>query len=315
MGLQFSDIVTSTFRDHAPKVRDNMATSNALWGTLAKQGKIKKFQGGTEMVRPVRASAPGTAAAFAGTDTFTLTQAQFLDMAKFDLKRYYAIVSWSGTEGDQNQGKAKILDLLEEKIMAAEQELKNKIAGDFYSDGTANRIDGLGTMLNATPAVGTYGGLDRSLAGNAYWRHKLYDFSVATVTPSAATFATSLSNLMTQCNVVGKMPDLVILDSVYWNYLDAGVIGKQQFQTAGDTAQVGYEHIKFKNATVVLENMAAIGANVGYVLDTSGMEIRVAKDFEPHELGVVAQEVENQAIIWSGNLTNTSIRTCGRIQD
>lgn len=313
MAHQFTDTIVSTLREHAPKVRDQFATANALYGTLKKQGKVKKHKGGYEIGRPVRTGAPGAAAAFAGSDTFALTQAAFLDMAKFDLKRYYSIVSWSGTESDTNKGEAQILDLLEEKIDAAEQELVNRIAADFYSDGTANRIDGLGTMLSATPAVGSYGGIDR--VAETYWRHKLYDFSVATVTPSAATFATSLSSLVTQCNVVGKMPDLIILDSVYWNYLDAGVIGKQQFQTAGDSAQVGYEHIKFKNATVVLENMSAIGSNIGYVLDTSGMEIRVAKEFEPFELGVVAQEVENTAIIWSGNLINTSLRTCGRIQD
>lgn len=313
MAFQFSQIVVATLQERSSKTRDNIATSNALYGALKKQGKVKKFTGGNEITKPVRTAVSGAAGAFTGTDTFTLTQAQILDMARFDLKQYYNIVSWTGLEDDQNQGKAQILDLLAEKMSAAEQELVNKISADFYSDGSAKRIDGLATMLSATPAVGTYGGIDR--ATNAAWQHKLYDFSVATVVSSATTFATSLSNLMTQCNVAGKMPDLVILDSVYWNMLDAGVIGKQQFQTAGDTAQVGYENIKFKNSTVVLENMSAIGANTGYVLDTSGMEIRVAREFEPRELGVVAQDMDNTAIIWSGNLINTSLRTCGRIQE
>jgi hypothetical protein len=49
----FTEMVTTTFRNHPNEVSDNVSKHNALYRRLSTGGKIKKLSGGYEIVRPL----------------------------------------------------------------------------------------------------------------------------------------------------------------------------------------------------------------------------------------------------------------------
>ncbi len=49
----FTEMVTTTLRNHPTEVADNVSKNNALYRRLKMGGKIKKLSGGYEIVRPL----------------------------------------------------------------------------------------------------------------------------------------------------------------------------------------------------------------------------------------------------------------------
>ncbi len=49
----FTEMVTTTLRNHPDEVADNVSQHNALYRRLKVNGKIRKLDGGYEIVRPL----------------------------------------------------------------------------------------------------------------------------------------------------------------------------------------------------------------------------------------------------------------------
>lgn len=49
----FTEMVTTTYRNHAKDLTDNISGNNALFRLLKEKGKIQEESGGTEIVKPL----------------------------------------------------------------------------------------------------------------------------------------------------------------------------------------------------------------------------------------------------------------------
>ena len=49
----FTEMVTTTLREHPSEIADNVSGNNALYRYMKKKGKIKKVSGGYEIIRPL----------------------------------------------------------------------------------------------------------------------------------------------------------------------------------------------------------------------------------------------------------------------
>ena len=49
----FTELVTTTLRNHPNEISDNVSTHNALYRRLKEKGQIKTISGGYEIVRPL----------------------------------------------------------------------------------------------------------------------------------------------------------------------------------------------------------------------------------------------------------------------
>ena len=56
----FTEMVTTTLRNHPTEVSDNVSKHNALYRYLQKGGRIKKLSGGYQIVRPLDSAENGT---------------------------------------------------------------------------------------------------------------------------------------------------------------------------------------------------------------------------------------------------------------
>ena len=70
----FTEIVTTTFRNHAKEIADNFSNHNALYRRLAAKGKTRSESGGYSIVQPLEYAANGTYQRYSGFDVLNVAQ-------------------------------------------------------------------------------------------------------------------------------------------------------------------------------------------------------------------------------------------------
>lgn len=323
-----SDIIATTIQARSKEAADNFTNNNPLLYVMNKRGNVKPVSGGNVILEEIAYNDSSTtnAASYSGYDTLDITPNSPISAASFDMKQYAAAVSISGLEMLQNSGKEQMIDLLETRIDIAQGELENKIETDLFGDGSGNggkAITGLSAAIAASPATGTYGGINR--ANFSFWRNTSYD---ATTDGGAA--ATS-SNILSYMNTVstglvrGKdRPDLIVADANYYNLYLSSLQAIQRI-TSEDMAAAGFTSLQYfgsgGKADVILGD--GIGgqqtANTMYFINTKHTKFRPHRyrNFVP--IGGDRQATNQDAVVkligWAGNVTSCAPRLNGILKD
>lgn len=317
-----SDIVATTIQSRTRQIADNVTKNNALLAKLNQRGNIKTFSGGNVILEELSFAENGNAGFYSGYDLLPVAAQDVISAAEFNIKQLACPVVMSGLEMLQNSGKEAFIDLLESRINVAEATMANKLAESVYSDGTGSsgkEVTGLDAAVPADPTTGTYGAIDR--ASYSFWRSKLYDFSVAAVTPSSSTIQAALNTLWSSLVRGSDRPDMVVLDNTYWSYFTASLQAQQRF-TDPSTGNLGFPTLKFMDADVVLDG--GIGgycpASTGFMLNTKYIKMRPHRDrnmvsLSPNRRYAINQDAEVQILAWAGNLTSNGAQFQGRIQN
>ena len=301
-----SEIVSTTLRNRSGKLADNVSKGNPLLMKLKEKGAWKAASGRT-IVQELDYAENSTFMYYSGSETLNIGASDVITAAEFDWKQAAVAVQASGLEIDvQNTGKEAVLDLLESRIKNAERTMKNNITTGLYSDGTGSggkQIGGVQLLVADDPTTGTVGGINRALHG--FWRNKIVDASVESITPSATTIQ-SLFNLMYLRTTRGAdHTDLIMADSVYYQFYLASL---QSIQRIADSkmADAGFPTVKYLGADVVYEDSAGMPASHAYFLNTDYMHFRYAPKrlFKPLErVNSINQDAMVQLITFAGNLT------------
>src|SRR3990172_8902069 len=80
----FTEMVTTTLRNHPTEVADNVSKNNALYNRLKTRGKLRLLSGGYEIVRPLDYAENSTYQRYSGFDTLNVSASDVLSAAKFD---------------------------------------------------------------------------------------------------------------------------------------------------------------------------------------------------------------------------------------
>lgn len=305
-----SEIVTTTLRNRTGQLADNVTKNNALLMKLQKRGNIKKVSGGRTIVQELEYAENATYKRYSGYETLNIAPSDVFTAAEFDYKQAAVAVSISGLEQLQNSGSEAIIDLLESRIKNAEKTMMNNIAGDIYSDGTADggkQIGGLQLLVSKTPTSGTVGGIDR--ATWSFWRNR------ATVSGTAAdaTNIQSRMNSMALSLVRGTdRTDLIVADVNYYNFYLSSLQAIQRI-TDPELGGAGFTNIVYNghggSAPVVLDG--GVGgfcpANTMYFLNTDYIHFRPHSDRNMVPIGddryAVNQDAMVKLIGFAGNMT------------
>lgn len=307
-----TEIVTTTLRSRTGKLADNVSKNNALLARLQAKGKRKMVNGGRTIVQEMEYAENGTYKRYSGYEALNIAPSDVFTSAEYNYAQAAVAVSISGLEMIQNSGEAAIIDLLSSRIGNAERTIKNNIALDIYSDGTADggrQIGGLQLLVSTTPSTGTVGGIDRSTTVGSFFRNKA--FSSVTNGGAAATSAniqSYMNRLYLQIVRGADKPDLIVADNNYWRlYLES--LQAIQRISGTDEATAGFNSLKYMDADVVLDGGFGGGApsNIMYMLNTDFIYFRPAagRNFEP--LGDERMSVNQDAMVkligFAGNLT------------
>jgi hypothetical protein len=154
----------------------------------------------------------------------------------------------------QNAGPEQIVDLLAEKMKVLEASLSNQIGTSIYADGTGSggkEVGGLKLLVSDAPTTGTVGQINR--ANYSFWQNKLYDFSVESVTPSATTILAAFNQLYLRCQAqMGKLPDMIAADSVYFSYFETATQTIQRI-SSDKIGAMGFDNLKYKSSDVFFD--------------------------------------------------------------
>lgn len=244
-------LLTTTLDNYKKQVVDNIENFHPLLIKMKANGNVIKESGGASFQEKITYASNNTVQWQDEYDTFNTTPQDVITTAEFDQKLISGTITMTSKEMKQNAGKERIVNLMETKIKNLEASLKNQIGTSIYSDGTGSgskEIGGLQLLIADDPTTGTVGGINR--ATYSFWRNKLYDFSVESVTPSATTIQGAMNVLYRRCQAqAGEQVDLISADDAYFGYYENSL---QTISRISDSklGNLGFDAIKFKGADV-----------------------------------------------------------------
>lgn len=148
--------------------------TGGIYTYFAAKGKIKMEDGGPEIENPLITGSNPNVTTATYYDTVPVDETNELDTVLYNMTRMVGTLIMSEQESDENQGDAKIVDILEAKIMALEHAVKKFQRTKAATLNTGSDPNGLPNLLPADPTTGSIGGLN--LANEPMFRPSSYDF-------------------------------------------------------------------------------------------------------------------------------------------
>jgi hypothetical protein len=247
----FDALLSTTLANYRDQLTDNIFTARPLTYFLQDKGRIRMLNGGTKIVEPLIYGESSTVKSYSGYDSISLTAQTGITAAEYDWKQYAASIAISGIEEAKNNGEQEIINLLEAKIMQAEESMREGFNRMFYADGSGNSGKDWNGLGNLVEASGTVGGINRATAGNEYWRS--YEENTAT----ALTLA-QLSTGYNSVSVGNDHPDMVLTTQTLFEKYEA-LLQPQLRYTDTKTADAGFQNLLFKAAPVVYDEHCTAG--------------------------------------------------------
>jgi hypothetical protein len=241
----FDALLSTTLANYRDQLTDNVFTARPLTYFLQDKGRIRMLNGGTKIVEPLIYGQNSTVASYSGYDSLSLSPQSGITAAEYDWKQYAASISISGIEEAKNNGEQEIINLLEAKIMQAEESLREGFNQMFFADGTGNSGKDWNGLGNIVEASGTVGGINRGTAGNEYWRS--YEENSAT--------ALTLAQMATAYNTVSvgnDHPDMILTTQTLFEKYEALLVPNLRY-TDTKTADAGFQNLLYKAAPVVYD--------------------------------------------------------------
>ena len=254
----FDALLSTTLAKYRDQLTDNVFTARPLTYFLTDKGRIRMIDGGTKIVEPLIYGTNSTVSSYEGYDTIGLTAQTGITAAEFEWKQYAASIAISGIEEAKNNGDAAILNLLEAKVMQAEESLREGFNTMFFGDGTGNSGKDWNGLGNLVEASGTVGGINRGTAGNEYWR------SYEENTAGALTLA-QMNTAYNSVSVGNDHPDMVLTTQTLYEKYES-LLQPQLRYTDTKTADAGFQNLLFKAAPVTFD--VGCTAGVMYFLNS-----------------------------------------------
>lgn len=304
--------------DRSQGYADLVSNSNAILYLMKKKGQFKKFSGPTIRERLLY-NESGTYTRYSGYQYLNPSPAELFNDAEFTPKLAAVSVTLSGEDILKNSGSNQLKDIMEEHMMAAENELVDRFVEDLHGDGTAaNQIGGLQLAIPTDPTAGTYGGISR--VDNAIWRTSKYDVDTDDILGDGTTTQVNstsikgiLDNIMIARSRGTKGPNVICMSQEHYIAYTAATVAIQRIQDENELGKLGFTNLKYygagKSVDVVLEGGigSAMPANTTYFLDTNALRFRYHPDRNFVKFGGKQAPINQDAIVqhigFYGNLT------------
>lgn len=152
-------LLSTTFHNYRKSLTDNIFNSRPLLNYYMSKGRVRELSGGISIVEPI-IYAEGQAQSYTGYDPVVITPQAGITAAQFAWRQLAATIIISGLEEAQNNSKEMQINLLEAKIMQAEETLKSRLNRMLFGIYTAaagetgKLFTGLPVLVDDTVAVG-----------------------------------------------------------------------------------------------------------------------------------------------------------------
>jgi hypothetical protein len=262
-GTEYDALLSTTLANYRDKLTDNVFTARPLTYFLNEKGRIRMESGGTKIVEQLIYGKNSTVSSYSGYESLSLTPQEGITAAEYDWKQYSASIAISGIEEAKNNGEHAIINLLEAKIMQAEESLREGFNVMFFGDGTGNsgkNWNGLGNLVEKDVALG---GINPATAGNEFW--KSYEENTA----GALTLA-QMATAYNSVSVGNDHPDMILTSQLLFEKYES-LLQPQLRYTDTKTADAGFQNLLFKSAPIMYD--VHCNANTMYFLNSKYIKL------------------------------------------
>jgi hypothetical protein len=259
----FDALLSTTLANYRDKLTDNVFTARPLTYWLSDKSRIQTESGGTKIVEQLIYGQNSTVASYSGYETLSLTPQDGITAAEYDWKQYGASIAISGIEEAKNNGEHAIINLLEAKIMQAEESLREGFNQMFFADGTGNSGKNWNGLGNLVESGNTVGGINSATAGNEYWRS--YEENTA-----GALTLLQMATAYNSTSVGNDHPDVILTTQTLFEKYES-LLQPQLRYTDTKTADAGFQNLLFKSAPIMYDTHCTAG--VMYFLNSKYIKL------------------------------------------
>lgn len=259
----YNALLSTTLANYRDKLTDNVFTARPLTYWLMDKGRIQTESGGTKIVEQLIYGKNSTVASYEGYEQLNLAPQDGISAAEYDWKQYGASIAISGIEEAKNNGEHAIINLLEAKIMQAEESLREGFNQMFFADGTGNSGKNWNGLGNLVESGNTVGGINSATAGNEYWRS--YEENTA-----GALTLLQMATAYNSTSVGNDHPDVILTTQTLFEKYES-LLQPQLRYTDTKTADAGFQNLLFKSAPIMYDTHCT--ANVMYFLNSKYIKL------------------------------------------
>lgn len=249
----WDDILSTTMHNYHKTLTDNIFNSRPLLNYLMSNGRVSTVNGGVSIVEPIIYT-DGQADSYSEWQQVTVAPQATTTAAQFNWKQLVATIAISGLEEAQNNGKEQIVNLLEAKIMQAEETLKTLLNGMLFGTQSgstaANDFHSLQDLVDSTTAIG---GIDP--ATEPWW--------AATETAVGAVDAAGLESALRSAYNLSSDSGSDRVDAIFtnnWGFeFYESTLTPQVRYTDTAKANLGFQNLMFKNVPMFWDFQAPEG--------------------------------------------------------
>ena len=309
-------VLTTTLAEYSKTMRDQifdvypfLSWLNGKLGIALRGSTIKRsISGGESIVEHLMYEQNSTVGSYSGYESLDTTPQDGMTIARFNWKQYSGSISINGLEKRNNQGEAKLIDLLQAKTTQTEMSLRDSLSVAAFGDGTGNGGKDLTGLQALVSCTSTLGGL--APATYTWWK--------GNVTTSAGSFATNgLNKMRTTFNNISfgnDKPDFIVTDQTTFEYFEKSLQPQERYSNT-KAANSGFLNLTFKGIPVVFDRDCITGYM--YFLNSNAMNLVVHSeaDFKTGEfITPENQDASTAIVLFQGNLTTNNRRKLGVIQ-
>jgi hypothetical protein len=303
----FSELVSTTFRNHKKTIADNVTKHNALFRRLQQKDKIRLEDGGLSIAMPIEYATNTTYQRYSGFDVLNIGAVDVISAAEYAWRQVAVNLAVSGLEMRTNSGENQIINFVKAKVRNAQHSMANGLSADLYSDGTAtNQINGLQALISDT-GTGTVGGINSTTF--PFWRNIVQSAASplqggSAITPSATTIESLMLPTWLAATRGADMPDLIVMSDDYFTMYEQSQTSLKRY-TSDENGQGGMISMKYKRADVFFDSSGGIPPAHAYFLNTDYLELVVHQDANMtmlDDVNSINQDAMVKTIIWQGNL-------------
>lgn len=313
--MSFSDIYSTSWEFREKKPADAVADNIPFIWRLRKNGGIKVGDFGRYISENIRLAQNAYVQLIDADEDIAMGYNNTLGDFQFTPKIIVTPTLINELEQAQNQGDARFLDLMDERLEVADASTWNVMEAMMQGDGTTyggKAFAGIRSYIVDSTSSGSIGGLPRGTYSG------IRNSSVNLV--STFTGATDSSNIESRLRYVKNLivrgtdkPDLALLGQTYFNAGADSFSGKQRLvQVDKEMYEANFDNYVIEGMIAVLaagkifSGLSHIAADRGYLLNTKTFNLKMYRgyNFQPlNKRTAFNQLVEAALLLGIGNLT------------
>ena len=274
--VNWDDILSTTMHNYRKTLTDNIFNGRPLLNYLMSKGRVRTVDGGVSIVEPL-IYAEGEAGSYSEWQQLVITPQEGISAAQYPWRQIYATIAISGLEEAQNNGKEQAINLLEAKVMQAEETLRNRLSKQIYGTlgASADPTKDFLSLDSLIDDVAPVGGIDPATAGNGWWKSVVKDVGAVDATGLEAAFSNAYH--LASDSGSDRVDAMFTGQGVYEFY--ESTLTPQVRYTDTKTANLGFMNLLFKQTPIYWDFDCPVGVVYGINSKYVGMVIHSSRNF------------------------------------